>query len=338
MEIKKIYSYITMLFISLSFYGCSDDDGNLISTEFYYLTEEAEITEKNTPNNNLNPSAIFITNDKLYICNGNELLVYDALNYSLITSVTKFKKGTTEIALTKLTSINIHGGKIYLGSNDSRLFVLDQENYDGITFLGNGQWWQTFVHVFGVAVSDELLFVKEKDQSIKVFETIAINENTPWNLKPIALLTTNAGGTENYNMKIEDGNLVVAGRNANSYLYYNFNSIKSNASKSLEGAANRIKPRVESLKPSKPIAVSFDDKWAISIEEASGTKYIKMFPKQDFMYMKYNPVISNSNAIGQPNFQDITDISKNGDLIYVTNRTNKRIQILRLKSSKIQEK
>lgn len=338
MEIRKIYNYIILLVVSLSFYGCSDDDANLISTNFYYLTEESEITEKDTPNNSLNPSAIFTANEKLYICNGNELLVYDAINYSLITSITKFKKGNTEIALNALTSINIHDGKIYLGSQESRLFVFDQETYEGITFLGNGQWWQTFVHVFGVAVSDELLFVKEKNNSIKVFETIAINEDTPWNLKPIAKLTTTTGGTENFNLKVEDGNLVIAGRNANSYLYYNFNSIKSNADKSLEDEEGIIKPRIYSLNQNKPIALAFDDQWAISIEESSGTKYIKMFPKQDFMFMKYDPVISNSNAIGQPNFQDITDISKNGDIVFVSDKTNKRIQILRLRSSKIQEK
>lgn len=324
-----------MLIISLSFYACSDDDGNLVSTNFYYLANETEITALETPNNNLTPTAITIANDKLYVCNPTEVLVFDLNDYNLLQTITTFKKGTTEIALTQLTSISIHNGKIYLGSQESRLFVLDQETYNGITFLGNGQWWQTFVHVFGVTVTDEYVFVKEKNSSLKIFETAAINENTNWNLAPVAKLDTNNGYIENYSLKVEDYNLVIAGRDAKSFLYYNIASIKSNAVASLK---TPYKPRVFSLGATKPVAVDFNDTWAFTIENTSGKNFIKMYPKKDFMFMKYTPIVNSNSILGGPAFGDIVDIASYNDLILVADKTNNKIQILKIKSSKIQEK
>jgi hypothetical protein len=337
MEINKIYQYIIVLIASITLFSCSDDDVKLISTNFYYLTDEHEITVNNITGQDLKPTAMAISGEKLYVCNNNEVLVFDLNNYDLINTITTYKKGNTEIQFNNLSSIYIHNGKIYIGSIESRLFILDESTYDGFSVLGNGQWWNTFVHVFGVAVSDEYIFVKEKEQIIKVFDLKTITETSNWNLPPVAKLTTNTGGTEYYNLKIQDENLVVAGQNAGSYLYYNIESVKRNAEKSLE-KNQEIKPRTASLNSFKPIAVTFTEQWAVSIENNGNTNFIKMYPKQDFMYTKYNAVISNSNSIGQPNFGTLVDVVTYNDLIIVSDNSNKKVRILKLKSSSIQEK
>lgn len=72
-----------------------------------------------------------------------------------IKTIANYTKGSTTISFVNLTSTLLDNGRIYVGSVESRLFVLDESTTLGINTVGNGQWWQTFVHVFGVVVKDD---------------------------------------------------------------------------------------------------------------------------------------------------------------------------------------
>ena len=304
--------------------------------KYYYLTNEATITASEIGNGTgaLDPKGITIANNKLYICNGDVLEIFDATTLKYIKTISNYTKGNTTIELTKLSSICIDNGRIYVGSVDSRLFVFDESTNTGINTVGNGQWWNTFVHVFGVVVKDGFVFVKEKETSIKVFETSQITETSDWNLKPIAKLNTLNGYDQIYSMDVESENLIVAGRDAKSYLYYNIANIKTNAVNSL---VEPIKPTTELFTDTKPIAISFSTDWAVTSEAVGSSNYLRLYPKEEFINKKYIPRINANDIMGANSFGSIVSAAILNDRIFLSDNTNKKIRIIKLNQSTITE-
>lgn len=328
-----------ILFLLCLFTNCSkDSDGENKGTtyNYYYPTDEATITASQigTGTGSFDPKGITISNNKLYICNGDVLEIFDATTLKYIKTISSYTKGTTTIPLTKLSSVCLDKGRIYLGSVDSRLFIFDENSNAGISTVGNGDWWNTFVHVYGVVVKDGLVFVKEKETSIKVFETAQITEKSDWNLKPIAKLNTLNGFDQIYSMDIETGNLVVAGRDAKSYLYYNIANIKANAANSLK---EPIKPTLESFSNAKPIAVSFNDDWAITTETDGSLNYLRLYPKEEFMNKKYIPRINANDIMGGNPFGTIVSTALFNNRFFLSDNTNKKIRVIKLNQSTITE-
>lgn len=335
---KTIMNKIPFLLLLLClFTNCSKDssDGNPASYNYYYPTNEATITAAQIGNGTgtLDPKGITIANEKLYVANGNVLEVFNAVTLAHIKTITEYKKGTATIPLTEITSVAVDNGRIYIGSRESRLFVIDEATNAGISVLGNGQWWQTFVHVFGVVVKDGLVFVKEKETSIKVFETSQITETSEWNLKPIAKLNTLNGFDQVYSMDVEAGNLVVAGRDAKSYLYYNIAGIKANAANSL---VEPLKPVTSTFNP-KPIAISFSKDWAVTSENLGNVNYLRLYPKAEFMGGNYNANVNVSDIMGQNPFGTIVGVAQLNDRLFLSDNTNKTIRVLKLNKSAIAE-
>ncbi|WP_166923932.1 PQQ-binding-like beta-propeller repeat protein [Flavobacterium poyangense] len=339
MELTKLFNMPKLiLLLLLVLTACSDKEEKNSTTDYayYYPTEEAIITAKQigdgTPE--LDPRGITIANGKLYVCNGDVLEIFDAKSLKYIKSVTAFTKGTTTIPFTNLSSVAVDNNRIYLGSIDSRLFVLDENTNLGINTVGNGQWWNTFVHVFGVAVKDGLVFVKEKHASIKVFETSQITETSKWDLAPIAKLNTLSGFDEIYSMDITGGNLVVAGRNAKAYLLYNIAAIRTNAAASL---VTPLPPSAKPLSESKPTAVSLSADWAITSENVGSAYFLRFYPKNEFLNQTYSARINASDIMGKNSFGTIMGITQLEDRIFLSDKTNKQIRVLRLKKSAINE-
>jgi len=335
---KTIMNKIPFLLLLLClFTNCSKDSANAEPTtyNYYYPTEEASITASQIGNGTgtLDPKGIAIANEKLYVANGNVLEIFNAVTLAHIKTITEYKKGTTTIPLTEITSVAVDKGRIYIGSRESRLFVIDEATNTGISTVGNGQWWQTFVHVFGVVVRDGLIFVKEKETSIKVFETSQITETSDWNLKPIAKLNTLNGFDQLYSLDVDAGNLVVAGRDAKSYLYYNIDAIKANAAKSL---TEPITPVTATL-DAKPIAVSFTKDWAVTSENVGSTNYLRLYPKPDFMNRNFTPSVNASDVLGQNPFGSIVGVAQLNDRLFLSDNTNKKIRVLKLNKSTIAE-
>lgn len=335
---KTIMNKIPFLLLLVClFTACSKDstDGNPTTYNYFYPTEEASITAAQIGNGTgtLDPKGITIANEKLYVANGNVLEVFNAVTLAHIKTITEFKKGTTTTPFTEITSVAIDNGRIYIGSRDSRLFVMDEATNAGISIVGNGQWWQTFVHVFGVVVRDGLIFVKEKETSIKVFETSQITETSDWNLKPFAKLNTLNGFDQVYSLDVEAGNLVVAGRDAKSYLYYNIAAIKANAAQSL---IEPIKP-VTSTFDAKPLAISFSKDWAITSENVGSANYLRLYPKSDFMNRNFTASVNVSDVLGQNPFGSIVSVAQLGDRLFLSDNTNKKIRVLKLNKSTIAE-
>jgi hypothetical protein len=333
-KMNKIVFYILVLCF---FTNCSKDsyEASPISN-YYYPTDEATITASQIGNGTgkLDPKGIAIANDKLYICNGNSLEVFNAQTLAYLKTITNHTKGATTTPLTNLTSIAIDNGRIYLGSSESRLFVIDEVTNAGISIIGNGQWWQTFVHVFGVVVRDGLVFVKEKDSSIKVFETSQITDTSVWNLTPFAKLSTLQGGTEIYSMDVADGNLVVAGRNTKGYLYYNIAGIRANAKYSLE---TPIKPTESPFADAKPSAVSFSTDWAVTSENSGDLNYLRLYPKREFMDKTYKPSMNTTDVMGANPFGSIVSIALLNDRLFLADNSNQKIRIIKLNQSSIVE-
>jgi len=335
---KTIMNKIPFLLLVLClFTNCSkDSNGDDPTTyNYFYPTDETSITAAQIGDGTgtLDPKGITIANEKLYVANGNVLEVFNAVTLAHIKTITEYKKGDTTTPLTEITSVAVDNGRIYIGSRESRLFVIDENTNAGISIVGNGQWWQTFVHVFGVVVKDGLVFVKEKETSIKVFETSQITTTSEWNLKPIAKLNTLNGFDQVYSLDVEAGNLVVAGRDAKSYLYYNIAGIKSNAASSLTEA---IKP-VTSTIVAKPIAVSFTQDWAVTSENIGTVNYLRLYPKADFMARNYNASVNVSDVLGQNPFGSIVGVAQLKDRIFLSDNTNKKIRVLKLNKSVIEE-
>lgn len=339
MELKyKLYmKHILPLILALClFTNCSKDDATSKDYTYYYPTDEASITNENIPGSTeaFDPKGIALSNEKLYVVNGNVLEIFNAVTLAHIKTIKEYTKGTTTIPLTSLTSVSVDNGRIYLGTTESRLFVFDETTNAGISTVGNGQWWQTFVHVFGVAAKDGLVFVKEKEKSIKVFETSQITETSDWNLKPIAKLNTLNGYTEIYSMDVLDGNLVVGGRDAKSYLQYNIAKIKANAANSL---TTPIEPEKVQFVDIKPIAVSFSKDFAVTSENVGSVSYLKLYPKADFIKMNYKAVLSVSDILGQNAFGTIVGTAQLDDRIFLSDNINKKIRVIKLNKSTIAE-
>lgn len=339
MELKyKLYmKHILPLILVLCFFtNCSKDDATSKDYTYYYPTDEASITNENIPGSTeaFDPKGIALSNEKLYVVNGNVLEIFNAVTLAHIKTIKEYVKGTTTIPLTSLTSVSVDNGRIYLGTTESRLFVFDETTNAGISTVGNGQWWQTFVHVFGVVAKDGLVFVKEKEKSIKVFETSQITETSDWNLKPIAKLNTLNGYTEIYSMDVLDGNLVVGGRDAKSYLQYNIAKIKANAANSL---TTPIEPEKVQFVDIKPIAVSFSKDFAVTSENVGSMSYLKLYPKADFIKMNYKAVLSVSDILGQNAFGTIVGTAQLDDRIFLSDNTNKKIRVIKLNKSTIAE-
>jgi hypothetical protein len=333
-KMNKIAYFILLLCV---FTNCSKDSVETgVNTNYYYPTEEATITASQIGNGTgkLEPKGIAIANDKLYICNTNSLEVFNAQTLVHQKTITNYTKGATTTPLTNLTSIAIDNGRIYLGSSESRLFVIDEVTNAGISIVGNGQWWQTFVHVFGVVVKDGLVFVKEKESSIKVFETSQITETSVWNLTPFAKLNTLQGGTEIYSMDVTNGNLVVAGRNAKAYLYYNIAGIRANAKYSLE---TPIKPTESPFADAKPTAISFSTDWAVTSENSGDLNYLRLYPKREFMDKNYKPSLNTTDVMGANPFGTIVSTAQLNDRLFLADNTNQKIRIIKLNQSAIVE-
>lgn len=334
-KMKKIAFFIVLLCV---FTNCSKDsyDGTSPNHTYYYLSNEASITATQIGDGTgtLDPKGIAVSNDKLYVCNGNVLEVFNANTLAHIKTITKFTKGETTIEFVNLTSIAIDNGRIYIGTKESRLFVIDEVTNAGISVLGNGSWSATFVHVYGVVVKDGLVFVKEFDKTIKVFETSQITDKSNWNLAPIAKLNTLTGGYIEYSMAVTDGNLVVAGRDTKGYLYYNIAGIRSNAAASLKAP---IVPVVVPFKEAKPSAVAIDADWAVTSENVGNSNFLRLYPKKEFMDKTYNPRVNVTDVMGQNNFGSIVSIAQVNDRIFISDNTNKTIRVIKLKRSEITE-
>lgn len=334
-KMNKLPFFIVLLCI---FTNCSKDSYDTEPTNYiyHYPTEEATITASQigTGNGTLEPKGIAISNEKLYVCNGDVLEVFNAITLEYIKTITNYTKGNTIIPLTNLSSVCIDKGRIYLGSVDSRLFVIDENTSAGISTVGNGQWWNTFVHVFGVVVKDGLVFVKEKNTTIKVFETSQITDTSNWNITPIAKLNTLNGGTEIYSMNIDFGNLVVAGRDAKSFLYYKIDDIRANATNSL---TTPIKPVTHIFSDSKPISISFSTDWAITMENTGSLYYLRLYPKEEFSSKNYNSRVNASDIMGQNPFGSVISTAQLNDRVFLADNTNKKIRVIKINQSTIAE-
>jgi hypothetical protein len=335
-NMKKIAFFIALLCL---FTNCSKDSFETLEPtnyNYYYPTDEATIIASKIGDGTgkLDPKGITIANEKLYICNGDVLEVFNAKTLAYLKTIKNYTKGTTTIPFTKLSSVSVDNGRIYIGSVDSRLFVIDEKTNLGINTVGNGQWWQTFVHVFGVVAKDGLLFVKEKESSIKVFETSQITDTSNWNLTPIAKLNTIQGFDEIYSMDIVSGNLVVAGRNAKGYLYYNIANIRNNATNSL---TTPITPTTILFTDVKPLAVTFSTDWAVTSENVGALNYLRLYPKEEFINKIYAPRINVSDIMGSNPFGTIVSTAQLEDHLFLADNSNQKIRIIKLNKSTISE-
>jgi hypothetical protein len=236
--------------------------------------------------------------------------------------------------LTKLSSVCVDNGRIYVGSIDSRLFVFDEITNLGISTVGNGSFYQTFVHVFGLTVKDGLLFVKQKERIIKVFETAQITETSNWDLKPIAALNTLNGLEELYSMDVASGNLIVAGQNTNSYLYYNIAYIRANAAKSL---LTPISPTTKVFAKNIPLALAFSADWAITSEIIEYENLVRIYPKNEFLDMKYAPIVNTSDSMGQNPFENVISIAQAENYLFLSDSKSQKIRVLKINKIKIAE-
>lgn len=339
-KLKKMKNIPFIILLICLFTSCSEDtpDTNPKTTtdyDYFYPTDTATIEASHIGNGKgtLEPKGIAIANEKLYICNGDVLEVFNAITFDYIKTIKEYTKGTTTIPFSRLSSVCIDNGRIYIGSINSRLFIIDEITNKGINTVGNGQWTQTFVHVFGVTVKEGLVFIKEKESTIKVFETSQITETSNWNLTPIAKLNTLTGWDEIYSMDVEDGNLIVAGRDAKSYLYYNISSIRANALNSIK---EPIKPEIAPVQ-TKPIAINFNTDWAITSENILNLNYIRLYKKSEFLKKEYEPIVNTFDIMGIKPFGTILSTAQLGDHIFLSDDTNKIIRILKLNKSTISE-
>lgn len=162
--IRLCHSYKVAFLLFLILVSCSKESDIAKEQQYHYISYDAEIKAEQIGDGTglFQPKGIAILDDKLYVCNGDVLEVFNAQSLQHLKTINSFNKGETTIEFSNLTSIAVDSSRIYIGSRDSRLCVLDKNTNSGISVVGNGQWWQTFVHVFGVTVADGLMFVKEK--------------------------------------------------------------------------------------------------------------------------------------------------------------------------------
>ncbi|EKF54624.1 hypothetical protein I215_11714 [Galbibacter marinus] len=334
--IRLCHSYMVAFLLFLILVSCSKESDIAKEHQYHYISYDTEVTAKQIADGSglLQPKGIAILDDKLYVCNGDVLEVFNAQSLQHLKTINSFTKGETTIEFSNLTSIAVDSSRIYIGSRDSRLFVLDKNTNSGISVVGNGQWWQTFVHVFGVTVADGLMFVKEKENSIKVFDVTQITQNSNWDLEPIAKLNTVTGATEEYSMDVENGDLVVAGRNAEAFLYYNVDAILSGAEASF---TTPITPIYSPNDGVKPLSVKFTEDWAITSEKIGEDYYLRLYPKEKFMQKDFDPKVSAYDVMGDNPFGEIIAVEQLGDRIFISDYTNQQIAIVKLKTSLIIE-
>ena len=334
LHMKKI---LPLIFILGFFTNCSKEEV-LPTAKYthYYPAYEAVIAKENIPDCTVfDPRAIAISNEKLYVTNVNSLEVFDAITLTHIKTIKEYSKGDTKIPFTNLTSVCVNNGRLYVGSTESRLFVFDEITHTAINTVGNGKYTGTFVHVFGVLVKDGLLFVKEKNNIIKVFDASEITDTSDWNLKPIAKLNTLKGYKEVYSLDVFEGNLVVAGRDAKSYLYYNIENIRVNAAKSL---ITPIEPEKIDFEDTKPISVAFNTNWVVTSEnDGRSISYLRLYPKQEFMNKNYKTIVNTSNIMNYIQLGTIVGTSELNDRIFLSDNTNKKIIIIKINTSTIAE-
>lgn len=338
--INKNIMYKISFFIAILclFTNCSkDSDNSPQNYSYYYPMDDATIRQNDIGDGTaaFDPRGMVIANNKLYVCNSTGLEVFDALTLQHLKTITDYVKDKTTMKLGALTSVSVDNGRIYLGG-DSRLFVLDETTTLGINYVGNGQWWTTFVGVYGVVAKDGFVFVKEQDKSIKVFETTQITETSNWNLTPFAKLNTLQGGREVYTMDVADGKLIVAGRNAKNYLVYNFGTIRSKAE---ESKTTPLEPDTKPFSDAKPTALSFGTDWAIGTENVGNTNYLRLYPKKDFLNQKYVPILNAGDIMGENAFGSISGVAQLEDRIFLSDNTNKRIRVVKIiKAAVIEQK
>lgn len=340
MELKNknyMKNILALILILCFFTNCTKDVPPAENHTHHYLTYEAAITKESVPGNTtvFEPKGIAISNEKLYVTNGGALEIFDAITLAHIKTITEYTKEKTTIPFTNLSSVCVDNGRIYVGSTESRLFVFDEFTHAGINTVGNGSYNKTFVHVFGVLVRDGLVFVKEKNNIIKVFETSQITETSHWDLKPIAKLNTLKGLKEVYSLDIFEGNLVVAGIQAKSYLYYNIANIKANAANSL---ITPIEPEKLEFETAEPISVAFNKDWVVTSEKFGRSSfYLKLYPKEEFMIKNYKSIVNVSGIVNQFQFGNIVGISQLDDRIFLSDNTNKQVIIVKPNSANVAE-
>lgn len=329
---RNIYALVALICLLSS---CSSDDSQEDGTVYtYYYPTEVQTINTGSLGRPFDPRGIAISNNKLYVCNDSILEIFDASTLRPLESVKAYSKGNTHIKFAGLTSISIDGGRLYIGSQESRLFVLDQNTNQGITYVGNGQWWQTFVHVFGVVVKDGLVVVKEKENSVKIFETSQITAESPWNLNPIAKLNTQTGYTQYYSMGISDGQIVVAGRDSKSYLHYDINTVLSNKAASLTTPLTALQMP---FPQAKPTAILFDETFVYTAENIDNLNYLKIYPKDVFLRNQYQPLLNVSDVQGKGTFGSISSIAHQGQQLYLSDNTNKNIRVIKINTAQITE-
>ena len=335
-KMNKIAFFIAVLCAFTSCSKDSEDSASGVDYGYYYPMLDATITSSQIGDGTgkLDPKGIAIANDKLYVCNGDQLDIFNAQTLVFEKTIRKYIKGTTTIDFTKLSSISIEEGRIYLGSVDSRVFILDEKTTGGISTLGNGQWWTTFVHVFGVVVRDGLVFVKEKETTVKVFEVSQITETSNWNLAPIAKLNTVSGFDEIYSMDVSNGNLVIAGRDAKSFLYYKIADIRANGAASL---STPMSPTKAALGDNRPTSLNFSTDWAMTSENIGNVNYVRLYSKEDFLNKNYNSIVSSSDILGKEKFGTIYSVAQLDDRLFISDNSNQKIKVIKLKKASIIE-
>jgi hypothetical protein len=121
------------------------------------------------------------------------------------------------------------------------------------------------------------------------------------------------GYDEIYSMDVMSGNLVVAGRIAKGYLYYNIPDIRANTASSLVMPKN---PTVKPFTEVKPLAVTFSTDWAVTSENVGNVNYLRLYPKEEFINKTYTPRINAADVMGANPFGSIVSTAQLNDRLF----------------------
>ncbi|HKO77074.1 MAG TPA: hypothetical protein VJU52_07655, partial [Flavobacterium sp.] len=155
-----------------------------------------------------------------------------------------------------------------------------------------------------------------------------------WNLTPLAKLNTLKGWEEIYSMEVASGNLVVAGRDAKSYLYYNIADIRKNAANSV---TTPINPTTTPFTDTKPTAIAFSTDWAVTSENVGTLNYLRIYPKEEFINKTYNARVSATDVMGANPFGSIVSVAQLDNRLFLADNTNQKIRVIKLNKSTITE-